>query len=80
MMNSTVLFLYFLLFMTTLVSAIVFMWKSMTESFKALGTPIQSNVHPEMRDVESGTELLVFHAGEEEDDDDGEGDVVVVRR
>ena len=80
MMNSTVLFLYFLLFMTTLVSAIVFMWKSMTESFKALGDPIKTNVHPEMRDVQSGTELLVFHAGEEEDDDDGEGDVVVVRR
>ena len=79
-MNSTVLFLYFLLFMTTLVSAIVFMWKSMTESFKALGDPIRTNVHPEMRDVQSGTELLVFHAGEEEDDDDGEGDVVVVRR
>ena len=79
-MNSTVLFLYFLLFMTTLVSAVVFMWKSMTESFKALGDPIRTNVHPEMRDVQSGTELLVFHAGEEEDDDDGEGDVVVVRR
>ena len=79
-MNSTVLFLYFLLFMTTLVSAVVFMWKSMTESFKALGDPIKTNVHPEMRDVQSGTELLVFHAGEEEDEDDGEGDVVVVRR
>ena len=79
-MNSTVLFLYFLLFMTTLVSAIVFMWKSMTESFKALGQPIKTNVHPEMRDVQSGTELLVFHASDDEDEDDGEGDVVVVRK
>jgi len=79
-MNSTVLFLYFLLFMTTLVSAIVFMWKSMTESFKALGQPIKTNVHPEMRDVQSGTELLVFHASEDEDEDDGEGDVIVVRK
>ena len=79
-MNSTVLFLYFLLFMTTLVSAIVFMWKSMTESFKALGDPIRTNVHPEMRDVQSGTELLVFHASDDEDEDDGEGDVVVVRK
>lgn len=79
-MNSTVLFLYFLLFMTTLVSAIVFMWKSMTESFKALGQPIKTNVHPEMRDVQSGTELLVFHASENEDEDDGEGDVIVVRK
>ena len=79
-MNSTVLFLYFLLFMTTLVSAVVFMWKSMTESFKALGDPIKTNVHPEMRDVQSGTELLVFHASDDEDEDDGEGDVVVVRK
>ena len=79
-MNSTVIFLYFLLFMTTLVSAIVFMWKSMTESFKALGQPIKTNVHPEMRDVQSGTELLVFHASEDEDEDDGEGDVIVVRK
>ena len=79
-MNSTVLFLYFLLFMTTLVSAIVFMWKSMTESFKALGDPIRTNVHPEMRDVQSGTELLIFHASDDEDEDGGEGDVVVVRK
>ena len=79
-MNSTVLFLYFLLFMTTLVSAIVFMWKSMTESFKALGDPIKTNVHPEMRDVQSGTELLVFHASDDEDEDDGEGDIIIVRK
>ena len=79
-MNSTVLFLYFLLFMTTLVSAIVFMWKSMTESFKALGQPVQTNVHPEMRDVQSGTELLVFHASDDEDEDDGEGDIIIVRK
>ena len=79
-MNSTVLFLYFLLFMTTLVSAVVFMWKSMTESFKALGDPIKTNVHPEMRDVQSGTELLVFHASDDEDEDDGEGDIIIVRK
>ena len=79
-MNSTVIFLYFLLFMTTLVSAIVFMWKSMTESFKALGQPVKTNVHPEMRDVQSGTELLVFHASDDEDEDDGEGDVVIIRK
>ena len=59
-MNSTVLFLYFLLFMTTLVSAIVFMWKSMTETFKELGKPTISNVHPEMRDVQSGTEPVSY--------------------
>jgi hypothetical protein len=33
-----------------------------------------------MRDVQSGTELLIFHASEDEDEDDGEGDVVIVRK
>tara|TARA_B100001778_G_scaffold293516_1_gene264691 strand:- start:420 stop:590 length:171 start_codon:yes stop_codon:yes gene_type:complete len=56
------------------------MWKSMTETFKELGKPTISNIHPEMRDVQSGTELLVFHASDDEEEDDGEGDVVVVRR
>ena len=79
-MNSTVIFLYFLLFTVTLVSAIVFMWRSMSFFFTEMGKPMKSNVHPEMRDVQSGTELLIFHASEDEDEDDGEGDVVIVRK
>ena len=35
------------------------------------------NVHPEMRDVQSGDELLVFNADDDEDDD---GDILVVRK
>ena len=79
-MNSTVIFLYFLLFMVTLVSALVFMWRSMTFVFSEMVKPMKSNVHPEMRDVQSGTELLIFHASEDEDEDNGEGDVVIVRK
>ena len=79
-MNSTVIFLYFLLFMVTLVSALVFMWRSMSFFFNEMGKPMKPNVHPEMRDVQSGTELLIFHASEDEDEDDGEGDVVIVRK
>ena len=41
---------------------------------------MKPNVHPEMRDVQSGTELLIFHASDDEDEDDGEGDVVIVRK
>ena len=37
------------------------------------------NVHPEMSDVRSGEELLVFKA-QDEDDDDDEGDVVIIRK
>ena len=66
--------------MVTLVSALVFMWRSMSSLFTEMGKPMKSNVHPEMRDVQSGTELLVFHASDDEDEDDGEGDVVVVRK
>jgi len=36
------------------------------------------NVHPEMSDVQSGEELLVFKAQDEDDDD--EGDVVIIRK
>ena len=79
-MNSTVIFLYFLLFTVTLVSAIVFMWRSMSFFFSEVGEVRKSNVHPEMRDVQSGTELLIFHASDDEDEDGGEGDVVVVRK
>ena len=79
-MNSTVIFLYFLLFMVTLVSALVFMWRSMSFFFSEVGEVRKSNVHPEMRDVQSGTELLIFHASEDDDEDDGEGDVVIVRK
>ena len=35
------------------------------------------NVHPEMRDVQSGDELLVFNADDDEDDD---GDILIVRK
>ena len=79
-MKSTVIFLYFLFFMVTLVSALVFMWRSMSFFFSEMGKPMKSNVHPEMRDVQSGTELLIFHASEDEDEDGGEGDIVVVRK
>ena len=35
-------------------------------------------MHPEMSDVKSGEELLVFKAQDEDDDDDG--DVVIIRK
>ena len=82
-MNSTVILLYLLLFSVTIVSTIVFMWQSMARTIGDLTKPTQKeqfNIHPEMRDVESGTELLVFSASEDEDEDDGEGDILVVRR
>jgi len=37
----------------------------------------KQNVHPEMSDVKSGEELLVFKSQDEEDDD---GDIIFVRK
>ena len=39
----------------------------------------QRNIHPEMADVKSGEELLVFRSLEEDDDDD-DGDVIIIRK
>ena len=38
----------------------------------------QRNIHPEMADVKSGEELLVFSLEEEDDDDDR--DVIIIRK
>ena len=38
----------------------------------------QRNIHPEMADVKSGEELLVFSL--EDDNDDDDGDVIIIRK
>ena len=77
---SAIVFIYFILFATTLVTAITFTYKRATEAFEIMQKPMKkSSIHPEMEDVASGTELLVFRA-EAEDDDDSEGDVLIVRK
>ena len=40
-----------------------------------MNKPIKRTVHPEMEDVQSGDELLVFNP-----DDDEEDDVIIVRK
>ena len=48
----------------------------MTTTIDSLNKPIKrQNIHPEMTDVKSGEELLVFNV--EDDDDD---DVIIIRR
>ena len=43
------------------------MWKSMDRLFDELDRPIRREIHPEMKDVKSGDELLVFKIQDEED-------------
>ncbi len=44
------------------------MWKSMDLMFKELDKPPQK-IHPEMKDVRSGDELLVFRIKEDVEED-----------
>ena len=65
-MNDLVVFIYGIGFACVTGAAFAFMWKSMSIVQDELKKP-QRNLHPEMRDVENGEELLVFKA---EDDDE----------
>ena len=48
-----------------------FMWKMTTVSIESINKPVErTNLHPEMRDIESGEELLVFRANTEDEDDE----------
>ena len=52
------------------------MWKMTTLSIESINKPItRRNVHPEMEDIKSGEELLVFKP-----EDDDEDDVIIIRK
>ena len=56
------------------------MWKMTTLSIESINKPItRRKVHPEMEDIKSGEELLVFKPDDEEGDDE-EGDVIIIRK
>ena len=83
-MNDITVFIYLCFFVALFGATFAFMFKSMTYTFEVMDKPIKRtrSVHPEMDEVESGTELLVFRGFEDEEDeeDDGEGDILVVRK
>ena len=66
-MNDAFVFIYFFLFAIILGASFAFMWKSMDLLFKEVDKPLQK-IHPEMKDVRSGDELLVFKVVEKEED------------
>ena len=73
-MNNIELVIFGLLFAGTAGAAFAFMWKSM--SMLREEPRRRNRIHPEMENVKSGEELLVFNA--ETDDDCDE--VVVIRK
>ena len=80
-MNDFTVFLYFLCFAAVAGATFAYMWRLMgstLDDFNNMDRPIKSKntVHPEMEDVKSGEQLLVFKGQIDEDDDN----VFVVRR
>ena len=72
-MNNITIFIFGICFAATVGAAFAFMWRSMGMVFKEMEKyvdrpPICKRVHPEMRDVNDGDELLVFKKSEDPDD------------
>ena len=79
-MNDFTILIYGIFFFAIAGATFAFMWKMTTLSIESKNKPItRRKVHPEMSEVQSGDELLVFKPESEEDEDD-EGDVFVVSR
>ena len=77
-MNDLSVLLYFIMFAIVVGMTFAFMYRMMRSTLREFDGPRQPrNVHPEMRDVQSGDELLVFNADDDEDDD---GDILIVRK
>jgi len=77
-MNDTLIFLYLIFFVMLFATTFAFMWRMIGSTLDDFNKPIKRNVHPEMSDVKSGEELLVFKGTE--DDDDDEDDVIIIRK
>ena len=74
-MNDFTVFIYAVFFFAIAGGTFAFMWKMTTISIESINKPTKRTIHPEMSDVQSGDELLVFKP-----EDDDEDDVFVVRR
>ena len=75
-MNDISVFIYLMGFAAVFGMTCVYMAMMMRSTLKDIN---QRNIHPEMADVKSGEELLVFRSLEEDDDDD-DGDVIIIRK
>ena len=76
-MSDTLIFIYLIFFVMLFASTFAFMFKMMGSTLNDFNKPMKKNVHPEMTDVKTGDELLIFTP---EDEDEDEGDVVIIRK
>ena len=74
-MSDVLVFVYLLCFAAVFGMTCTYMFMMMRSTLKDIN---QRNIHPEMADVKSGEELLVFSLEEEDDDDDR--DVIIIRK
>ena len=74
-MNDISVFIYIMGFAAVFGMTCVYMFMMMRSTLKDIN---QRKIHPEMADVKSGEELLVFSLEEEDDDDDR--DVIIIRK
>ena len=77
-MNDITVFIYLTFFVALFGMTFAFMFKMMGSTLNDMNKPMKRNIHPEMTDVQTGDELLIFKRDEEEADDDG--DIVVIRK
>ena len=77
-MNDLTVVLYLVMFAVVVGMTFAFMFTMMRSTLREFDKPKQvTNVHPEMQDVKTGDELLIFNVDDDEDDD---GDIFVVRK
>ena len=77
-MNDISVLIYFSLFTVVVGMTFTYMYVMMKSTINEINKP-RSNVHPEMEEVQSGDELLVFTIDEDEEDGD-EGSLTIVRK
>jgi len=78
-MNDATVLLYLLCFAVVVGMTFAFMYSMMKSTLREFDktTPTRP-VHPEMKEVRTGDQLLVFRQPEEDDEDDG--DPIIIRR
>ena len=77
-MNDTLIFLYLIFFVMIFATTFAFMWRMIGSTLNDFNKSDRKNIHPEMSDVKSGEELLVFKGTE--DDEDDEDNVIIIRK
>tara|TARA_B100000401_G_C52325664_1_gene493938 strand:- start:90 stop:299 length:210 start_codon:yes stop_codon:yes gene_type:complete len=68
MTNQIVVGIYLISFVALLGATFAFMFRMMTSTLMELDKKPRRPIHPEMRDVENGEELLVFKGLKDADD------------